>query len=148
LLSRRFSGISFAPAPPVPVPGGNRQEKAETGVYDLCHQRSASDPADPGPPIARHLRDLFQGKSYHLRQMSTTGDAMKKLYRSTTDRWIAGVCGGIGEYVGIDPNVIRVIWAIITAITGFLAGIIAYILVWVILPEQEQAQPAEAPIET
>lgn len=80
--------------------------------------------------------------------MSTTGNAMKKLYRSTTDRWIAGVCGGIGEYVGIDPNVIRVIWAIITAITGFLAGIIAYILVWVILPEQEQAQPVEAPIET
>jgi phage shock protein C len=58
----------------------------------------------------------------------------KKLYRSTTDRWIAGVCGGIGEYLEIDPNVIRVIWVIITALTGFLPGILVYILLWIILP--------------
>ena len=73
---------------------------------------------------------------------------MKKLYRSTTDRWIAGICGGIGEYFEIDPNIIRVIWAVITAITGFLPGIVAYILVWIILPEQEQVRPVEVPVET
>lgn len=39
----------------------------------------------------------------------------KKLYRSTTDRWVAGICSGIGEYLEIDPNVIRAIWVIITA---------------------------------
>ena len=53
---------------------------------------------------------------------------MKKLTRSTTDRWIAGICGGIGEYLEIDPNVIRVIWVILTVPTGFLPGIIIYIL--------------------
>ena len=70
---------------------------------------------------------------------------MKKLYRSRTDRWIAGVCGGIGEYLEIDPNIIRVIWAIVTAITGFLPGIAVYILLWIILPESGMARPVEAP---
>ncbi len=67
----------------------------------------------------------------------------KKLYRSTTDRWIAGVCGGIGEYLEIDPNVIRVIWVIITALTGFLPGILVYILLWIILPQRGYVRPAE-----
>ena len=66
---------------------------------------------------------------------------MKKLTRSTSDRWVAGICGGIGEYFEIDPNVIRVLWVIITVLTGFVAGIIIYILLWIILPEQGQARP-------
>jgi len=66
---------------------------------------------------------------------------MKKLTRSTSDRWVAGICGGIGEYFEIDPNVIRVLWVIITVLTGFVAGIIIYILLWIILPEQGQAHP-------
>ncbi|WP_292731015.1 PspC domain-containing protein [Methanoculleus sp.] len=65
----------------------------------------------------------------------------KKLTRSTSDRWIAGICGGIGEYFEIDPNVIRVVWVIVTVLTGFLPGIIIYILLWIILPEQGQARP-------
>ncbi|MCK8517490.1 PspC domain-containing protein [Methanoculleus sp. 7T] len=72
---------------------------------------------------------------------------MKKLYRSTTDRWIAGICGGIGEYFEIDPNIIRVIWVVVTAITGFIAGILVYILLWIILPEQGQARPVDVPAE-
>ncbi|WP_292364333.1 MULTISPECIES: PspC domain-containing protein [unclassified Methanoculleus] len=68
----------------------------------------------------------------------------KKLYRSTTDRWVAGICGGIGEYLEIDPNVIRAIWVIVTVLTGFLPGIIIYILLWLILPEQGQARPVGA----
>lgn len=72
---------------------------------------------------------------------------MKRLYRSTTDRWIAGICGGIGEYFEIDPNIIRVIWIVITAITGFLPGIVAYILLWIILPERGAVRPIEAPVE-
>ncbi|KUK59788.1 MAG: Phage shock protein C, PspC [Methanoculleus marisnigri] len=65
----------------------------------------------------------------------------KKLTRSTSDRWVAGICGGIGEYFEIDPNVIRVVWVIVTVLTGFLPGIIIYILLWIILPEQGQARP-------
>lgn len=66
---------------------------------------------------------------------------MKRLTRSTTDRWIAGICGGIGEYLEIDPNVIRVIWVIVTVLSGFFPGIIIYILLWIILPEEGQARP-------
>jgi phage shock protein C len=72
---------------------------------------------------------------------------MKKLTRSTSDRWVAGICGGIGEYFEIDPNVIRVLWVIITVLTGFVAGIIIYILLWIILPEQGQARPVGTTVE-
>ncbi|NLA32219.1 MAG: PspC domain-containing protein, partial [Methanomicrobiales archaeon] len=45
----------------------------------------------------------------------------------------------------IDPNIIRVIWVAITAITGFVPGIVVYILLWIILPQRGQARPVEAP---
>lgn len=66
---------------------------------------------------------------------------MKKLYRSMSDRWIAGICGGIGEYPEIDSNVIRVIWTVVTVLTGFAPGIVAYILVWIILPQGGEGAP-------
>ncbi|MFY9194414.1 MAG: PspC domain-containing protein [Methanoculleus sp.] len=66
---------------------------------------------------------------------------MKKLYRSMSDRWIAGICGGIGEYLEIDSNVIRVIWTVVTVLTGFAPGIVAYILVWIILPQGGEGAP-------
>lgn len=68
---------------------------------------------------------------------------MKKLTRSRTDRWIAGICGGIGEYLEIDPNVIRVIWVIFTVVTVFVIGIVIYLLLWLILPESGQVRPTE-----
>ncbi len=72
---------------------------------------------------------------------------MKRLVRSRTDRWIAGVCGGIGEYLNVDPNVVRLIWIVGAALTGFVPGILAYILAWIVLPEEggeEAAPPAES----
>lgn len=66
---------------------------------------------------------------------------MKKLYRSTTDQLVAGICGGIGEYFDVDPNIIRVVWTVITVLTGFFPGIVAYILVWIILPQREEEAP-------
>ena len=61
---------------------------------------------------------------------------MKRLYRSRTDKKLGGVCSGIGEYFNIDPTIIRVLWVIITVFTGFAPGIIAYILLWLIVPEE------------
>ncbi len=61
---------------------------------------------------------------------------MKRLYRSRTDKKLGGVCSGIGEYFDIDPTIIRVLWVIITVFTGFAPGIIAYILLWIIVPEE------------
>jgi len=58
----------------------------------------------------------------------------KKLFRSTKNRMVAGVCGGIGEYFNVDPTVIRLVWVIFTLIS-MGAGIIAYIIAWIIVPE-------------
>ncbi len=58
----------------------------------------------------------------------------KRLYRSRTNKIFAGICGGIGEYAGIDPVVIRVLWLLVTIFTGFIPGLIAYILTIFIIP--------------
>lgn len=58
----------------------------------------------------------------------------KRLYRSKKNRVIAGVCGGIGEYLGIDPTVIRLLWVLVTFFGG--ASILAYIVCWIIIPEK------------
>lgn len=58
---------------------------------------------------------------------------MKRLYRSGKNRIIAGVCGGIGEYFGIDPVIVRLIWVILT-LFSFGFGVPAYIIAWIIIP--------------
>ena len=57
----------------------------------------------------------------------------KKLYRARQGRMVAGVCAGIGEYLNVDPTVVRVIWAVISCFGGL--GILAYIACIFIIPE-------------
>lgn len=57
----------------------------------------------------------------------------KRLYRSRTDRKIAGVCGGIAEYLDIDPTVVRLILLIAMICGG--VGLAAYIIAWIVMPE-------------
>ena len=57
----------------------------------------------------------------------------KKLVRSSTDKYIMGVCGGVAEYFEIDPTVVRLIWAGASLISGG-AGIILYIIASVLMP--------------
>lgn len=59
----------------------------------------------------------------------------KRLARSRKNRIIGGVCGGIAEYLGIDPTVVRLIWAVTTLFWG--TGIILYLLMWVVIPEEK-----------
>ena len=56
----------------------------------------------------------------------------KKLYKSTTNRMLFGVCGGIAEYFNIDPTVVRVAWVLAALFFG--SGIIAYIIAAIIIP--------------
>ena len=58
----------------------------------------------------------------------------KKLYRSRRNRMIAGVCGGLGEYFKVDPNLIRLLWVLFSFAGG--AGILAYIVAYFIIPER------------
>jgi phage shock protein C len=60
---------------------------------------------------------------------------MKKLYRSSTNRKIAGVCGGLGEYFNVDPTIIRVIFFILLLPGGF-PGFLPYVVLWIVMPVQ------------
>ncbi|SJZ42522.1 PspC domain-containing protein [Selenihalanaerobacter shriftii] len=57
-----------------------------------------------------------------------------KLYRSSTDKMVAGICGGISEYFGVDSTIVRLIWVLLFIGAG--AGFIAYILCWIIIPKK------------
>lgn len=59
----------------------------------------------------------------------------KRLYRSRTDKVIAGVCGGIAEYFNIDPVIIRII-AILLLLPGGLPGFVPYVIMWIIVPQR------------
>ncbi|MDO8628252.1 MAG: PspC domain-containing protein [Nanoarchaeota archaeon] len=56
----------------------------------------------------------------------------KRLYRSSSNKIIAGVCGGLGEYLDIDPTIVRLIWAVFVLLWGF--GLLLYLIAWLIVP--------------
>ncbi|MCD8149507.1 MAG: PspC domain-containing protein [Clostridiales bacterium] len=58
----------------------------------------------------------------------------KRLYKSEDNRVICGVCGGVGEYLGVDPTIVRLIWALLVIFAGF--GFWIYILAAIIIPRQ------------
>ena len=60
---------------------------------------------------------------------------MKRLYRSTTDKKIAGICGGLGEIFNLDPNLIRLLAVLLFFVTGFFPVVITYLIAWIIIPE-------------
>jgi len=61
-------------------------------------------------------------------------EPMKRLYRSRDNRWIAGICGGLGEYLNVDPTVVRAAFVLFALAGG--SGILAYIILWFIIPEE------------
>ncbi len=65
----------------------------------------------------------------------------KQLTRSTTNRMIAGVCGGLGSFANIDPTVIRLITVLLFFVTG-PAIILAYFIAMIVVPEEPTAQPS------
>jgi phage shock protein C len=64
-----------------------------------------------------------------------------RLTRSRTESIIAGVCGGLGEYFGVDPVIVRLIFVLITLTTG--VGVIIYPVLWIVMPKAPE--PAQAP---
>lgn len=57
----------------------------------------------------------------------------KQLRRSSHDRWFAGVCGGLGEFFGLNPFWFRLLFAIL-ALPGGLPGVVPYIILWIVVP--------------
>ncbi len=69
---------------------------------------------------------------------------MKKLYLSETDKKIWGVLGGIAEYFEVDSTIIRVAFAFILIITGFVPGILFYIFAALIIPKKNPVMVVDA----
>ena len=60
----------------------------------------------------------------------------RRLYRSSTDRMVGGVCGGLGEYFDVDPVLMRLIFVAVTTLSGGL-GIPAYLVLWIVVPKED-----------
>jgi phage shock protein C len=60
----------------------------------------------------------------------------KKLMRSRADRKIAGVCAGLAQYLELDTSLVRILWFFITLACGIFPGLVAYVLAWIIIPEE------------
>lgn len=60
----------------------------------------------------------------------------KKLYLSEDNKLFYGVCGGIGEYLGVDPTAVRLVCAVLTFMTGFIGGIVMYVAAMFIIPRK------------
>jgi phage shock protein C len=67
----------------------------------------------------------------------------KRLHRSRTERMIAGVCGGLAEYFNIDPTLVRVLWVLAVLLAG--TGVLAYIILWILMPLDVPMQPGPPP---
>lgn len=62
----------------------------------------------------------------------------KRLYRLRDDKKISGVCSGLAMYLNIDPAIVRVLWVVLTLMTGGFIGIILYIACIAIIPEEPE----------
>src|SRR6266446_1544978 len=71
---------------------------------------------------------------------------VRRLTRSRVDWKIAGVCGGLAEYLGADSTVVRLIWAVLTVVPGLIVlGIAAYLVAWFIVPGSSAPHASIAP---
>jgi len=72
----------------------------------------------------------------------------KKLYRSRTNKSFSGVCGGLGEYLNVDPTLVSVLWVVASLFMAGFPGLIAYIIVACVIPEApEQPEAWQQPYQ-
>ena len=71
--------------------------------------------------------------------------AYKRLLRSSVDRKVAGVCGGIAEYLEIDSTVVRLVWLLLVAVpVPLVPAVVAYGIAWLVMPQAPNPVPAAA----
>jgi len=64
--------------------------------------------------------------------MAPTGN---KLHRSTTNRVIAGVCGGFAEWLGWNPTTFRILFVVVSILSVAFPGILVYLILWLVMPK-------------
>jgi phage shock protein C len=63
-------------------------------------------------------------------------DPTRKLYRSRTNRKLAGICGGLGRYFNVDATLLRVLFVLLAVLGG--SGLVLYLVLWIIIPSEPQ----------
>jgi len=71
-----------------------------------------------------------------LTQKQKKMEQPKRLYRSSTEKMIGGVCGGIAEYFTLDPTLVRIGYILLSLFTVF-SGVFAYLILWIVVPKQK-----------
>src|SRR5262245_2377318 len=66
-----------------------------------------------------------------------TSGAPRRLFRLRRDKKIAGICSGVAKYLDVDVTLIRILTVAIACLTGFVPGLIAYLVVWMIMPLED-----------
>ncbi len=72
----------------------------------------------------------------------TDGTGNKVLLRSRDGRMLGGVCAGVAGYFSLDVTLVRVIWTVVSVLTGG-AGVLAYLVAWAIIPDEGQKSPSD-----
>jgi len=110
----------------------------QNSTADTMNARNESGTSQVNSSAANSNNDINDG-------VITESGAKRMLYRHPKDRFIGGVCGGLGELIGMDANLVRLLWIIATLVTGG-GGILAYIALWMLLPvgtaTEGQVRPA------
>ena len=71
-------------------------------------------------------------------------DVSRLLWRSKTNRQIAGVVGGLAEYFRVDPTLLRVIYVVVSIVSAAFPGLLVYLLLWFLVPEAEDPAGLDA----
>jgi phage shock protein C len=95
---------------------------------------STRPPPEPGPPPGERAEPAASPPPPGGPQ------AQRLLRRSSDDKVLAGVCGGLGRYLGIDPMLLRIAAVVLALANGL--GVIAYVIAWIVIPEERAGQPA------
>jgi len=66
--------------------------------------------------------------------MSATGN---RLARSRRHRMIGGICGGIAEWLGWDPTLVRILYAVVSVCSAAFPGILVYVVLWIVMPQAD-----------
>jgi phage shock protein C len=64
------------------------------------------------------------------------------LLRSRTNRMLGGVCGGLAEWLGWDPTVVRILYVVVSILSAAFPGTIVYIILWIAMPEEPSGERA------
>lgn len=93
---------------------------------------NGNDDENTGPDLSKD-----PGTGQERNTAMNEGTAPRRLERTHDGRIIGGVCSGFGRYLGVDPNILRIVLAVFTVLGG--SGVLVYALGWLLIPEEGQA---------